>query len=289
MRKRIIKSLVADMLLVLGIIVCLTYLAYWQYQFLKNRLEVSAVQNEFSFPDTKRLFYDTNGLLDDIPDVSKDDTTLLSDLQALKVLSKVTPLSIDHKGLYEQNSDYIGWIQIPDTVVSYPVYQSTDNNDYLHHNAEHKYSFAGCIFMDCRNSSTDDFNVIFHGHNMRIGTMFHSLKNYKSVGYYNTHPFVIFYPKNGGTNIYRVYSFYSDNASSLKDISYKTTFRGLSDKEDFIKNTQKMSIIDTKQHIDTDTHILTLSTCTSRGDGRYVVQAYQVDNTFLSSYLQKGE
>ncbi len=284
-----IGSMAVNALLIMGIIGCFVYLAFWGYQYLKNVLEVSTVQNEFAITDTKTVLSDTKGLFDDVPDVSINDTGLLTDMQALKLLSKTNSLSIDHKGLLEQNSDYIGWVQIPDTEVNYPVYKSSDNNDYLHHNAKGEYSYAGCIFMDCGNESIDDFNVIFHGHNMRIGTMFHSLKSYTSVGYYNTHPFVIFYSKDGTRRIYRIYSFYSKSASALRDTAYKTSFNDEEERRSFIDTTMGMSSIKTNQAIDTDTHILTLSTCTSSGNGRFVVQAYQLDNKKLSQIYAESE
>ena len=278
--KGIVSSIIS-VLLVIGIIGCLIYLGYWGYQYLINKLEVSAVQGKFSVTDTQTLFTDRKRLFDNVADVSIDDDSLLTDMQALKLLSKTKVLTIDHKGLYEQNPDYIGWVQIPDTEISYPVYKSSDNNDYLHHNAQGQYSFAGCIFMDCGNESIDDFNVIFHGHNMRTGTMFHTLKKYTSIGYYNTHPFIIFYPKDGTRRIYRIYSFYSKSASSLKDVAYKTSFTDDKERQSFINATKNISSINTNQLVDINTRILTLSTCTSFGDGRFVVQGFEIDDTKL--------
>ena len=48
------------------------------------------------------------------------------------------------------NPDTIGWIQIPNTVVDYPVMQSAKDNPelYLRHGYDKKYTQYGCIFLD---------------------------------------------------------------------------------------------------------------------------------------------
>ena len=39
------------------------------------------------------------------------------------------PIKVDGYGLWSQNKDYIGWIYIPGTEISYPVVMSKDNKD----------------------------------------------------------------------------------------------------------------------------------------------------------------
>ena len=281
------RGKIIDICLILGIISCFIYLGYWGLQYAKNKFEVTTVQKKYSITDTKTIISPDKDIFEGVPDVSADDKELLTDMQAFKLLSRVNLLTIDHKSLLEQNPDYIGWIQIPDTEVSYPVYKSSDNNDYLHHNAEGEYSYAGCIFMDKDNENMDDYNVIFHGHNMRIGTMFHTLKNYTNVGYYNTHPFIIFYTKDGERKIYRIYSFYSENASKLENTAYKTLFSSTKEKTDFLNDSKDKSMVNTNQNVSESDNILTLSTCTSSGNGRFIVEGYEIDadkalNTLIS-------
>ncbi len=239
-----------NVILFISFFACICYEAYWGIQYMKSIVESEYIKNEYTFENTK----------------------------SQKLFSKWYILNVDHKALYKQNNDYIGWIQIPDTRLSYPVYKSSDNEDYLHHNAKGEYSYAGCIFMDCKNNSIDDFNIILYGHNMRVGTMFHILKKYTNIEYYNKHPVVIFYPRDGKERIYQIYSSYSKNISELKPSAYKLSFITSKDKSDFIKLSKAMSIIDTSQQIDTDTKILTLSTCTSSSGERLIVQAYLIDD-----------
>ena len=81
---------------------------------------------------------------------------------------------IDWAGLQAVNNQVVGWIQIPDTQVNYPVYQTTDNNHYLHTNAKGEWSIGGQIFMDYQNNPNGltDQQTILYGHHMRNGSMF---------------------------------------------------------------------------------------------------------------------
>ena len=57
---------------------------------------------------------------------------------------------IDWAGLQAVNNQVVGWIQIPDTQVNYPVYQTTDNDHYLHTNAKGEWSIGGQISWTTR-------------------------------------------------------------------------------------------------------------------------------------------
>lgn len=110
----------------------------------------------------------------------------------------------------EVNPDFIGWINIPGTVVSYPVVQKKSedinvntNNYYLYKTFKGEDNPAGCIFMDyrCRFDEVVDHrrivensgNVFIYGHNMNNRTMFGSLRDYVSNPYfYSEHPIVEF-------------------------------------------------------------------------------------------------
>lgn len=81
---------------------------------------------------------------------------------------------VDWEGLKAINPDVVGWIQIPGTVVNYPVYQADDNDYYLHHNADGATSFGGQVFLDCLSSAPGlvDAQSVLYGHHLRNGTMF---------------------------------------------------------------------------------------------------------------------
>ena len=86
----------------------------------------------------------------------------------------VTPPQVDWEALKAVNDEVVGWVQIPGTVVNFPVYQASDNEKYLHTNAEGEYSLGGQVFMDYENTAPGmvDGQTIIYGHHLRNGAMF---------------------------------------------------------------------------------------------------------------------
>ena len=67
----------------------------------------------------------------------------------------------------------VGWIVVPETGISYPIVQGSDNNRYLHHTFLGVRNNSGAIFIDFRNAADfSDPHTIVYGHNMRDGSMF---------------------------------------------------------------------------------------------------------------------
>lgn len=96
------------------------------------------------------------------------------------------------KELLKQNSDCIGWIYIPGTVINYPVMHTPANpQKYLRRDFYGNYSQSGVPFLDARCNLTDT-NLIIYGHNMRNGTMFSDVKNYANADFRNSHPIIEF-------------------------------------------------------------------------------------------------
>lgn len=94
--------------------------------------------------------------------------------------------------LFEQNSDCIGWVCIPDTVLDYPVMHTPEEPEkYLHLNFEGKYSYAGVPFLR-GDLQPGNSHIILFGHNMKNGTMFATIKKYRDRDYYTEHPVVEF-------------------------------------------------------------------------------------------------
>lgn len=86
------------------------------------------------------------------------------------------------------NPDWIGWLQIEDTSISYPVMQRNgDNEYYLHRDFDGNYSFYGTPFLDAR-CTPDCDNCIIYGHNINGGRMFGALHAYARANYYKEHP-----------------------------------------------------------------------------------------------------
>ena len=90
------------------------------------------------------------------------------------------------------NPDWIGWLKIKDSSISYPIMQKEgDGEYYLHRDFDGNYSFYGTPFLDER-CMPDSDNCIIYGHNINGRRMFGALHAYDSEEYYWKHPDIYF-------------------------------------------------------------------------------------------------
>lgn len=98
-----------------------------------------------------------------------------------------------YAAVYEQNSDFVGWISIEGTNIDYPVMQTIDNpNYYLKHSFEKQYSDYGVPYVqeNCALGISD--NIVIYGHHMNDGSMFSDLCKYESEDFYREHKTIRF-------------------------------------------------------------------------------------------------
>ncbi len=98
------------------------------------------------------IMQDYNKSVTEYEGISKD-MVKKPDTATPGAVEKSPYLEINYAGLKEKNSDFVCWLDIPGTNISYPVVQSTNNNEYLHKTFEGQYVYAGALFMDYRNNS----------------------------------------------------------------------------------------------------------------------------------------
>lgn len=80
--------------------------------------------------------------------------------------------------LYEMNSDFIGWLNIPNTNIDYPVMFTPGEPEYYLRRAFDKTSSqSGTPFIG-ENGNIDSDCLIIYGHNMKDDTMFGTLDKY---------------------------------------------------------------------------------------------------------------
>ena len=178
-------------------------------------------------------------------------------------------MDMDLEALRDVNEDVVGWIQIPDTTVNYPLLQWTDNDFYLTHTWQQHKNGAGSIFMDYQSAPDfSDFNTIIYGHNMHDGTMFSSLSSYAVSGYWEKHPH--FYIRtDAGVARYDIFAIQSAGTDS---IIYGLGIDTQQRKQQFLRFATDYSLFDTGIIPTTDDSIVTLSTCTGIGHAyRWVV------------------
>lgn len=156
--------------------------------------------------------------------------------------------SIDFEALKEINPDIVAWIRIPE-VFDYPVVQGEDNQYYLSHTFRKESNIAGSIFLDYRNSRdfTDRKNIIY-GHNMKDGSMFHVLRNFQDMDFYNKHREILLYLPDGSAQVYEIVEY--EEVKATGEV-YEMGNENIEEKE------------------------IILSTCSSRSDRRLIVRGIE--------------
>ncbi|MEY8337713.1 class B sortase [Lachnospiraceae bacterium 62-35] len=130
--------------------------------------------------------------LAEIVQTTEESTEELTEEQEPEEERYISP--IDFETLTSMNSDTIGWIQVPDTPIDYPIVQCEDNEKYLHTDFNGEPSIGGTIFLDFESSpDLKGKNNILYGHHMKNGSMFKALVAYKDEKYFQEHPYFTIY------------------------------------------------------------------------------------------------
>lgn len=205
--------------------------------------------------------------------------------------------------LYAENDEIAGWIEIKGTEVDYPVmYTPDDGQFYLYRTfqKEEDPTKEGCLFIDefCKVDPRDT-NLLIHGHNMKNGTMFHSLLNYKEEDYYKEHPVITYntlYEEeqyeiayvflsqvyNQDDDVFKFYKFY--NAANEEEYNY------------FTDNCKQLELYSTGVTPQFDDDLITLTTCEyTVENGRMVVVARKItedrpaQSEYAKEWLESGQ
>ena len=172
------------------------------------------------------------------------------------------------------NADTVGWIRIDGTVVNYPVVRSNKKDYYLRRDFYGKVLSGGSIYVDNRNSKklTENQNTVIYGHNMADGSMFASIHDFTSASvFYNAK---IEITTEEGVFIYTPFSVHE---SHQYDNYFETNFVSDEDFVNFCEQIAFLSIYETNFLPNSDTRIITLSTCMdneSATEQRFAVHAY---------------
>ncbi len=169
--------------------------------------------------------------------------------------------------------DMYGWIYMSDTQVDYPMMKDRDNAYYLYRNYKGEWTRSGSIFADCNlaNNFFANYNMVIYGHNMKDGSMFHSVAEWCNDAmietYVKTTQIELYTDE--GLYIYDILSYYVDNSNDYARIA----FTSASDYLNFLDTISRKSNTPTNREYTADTRICTLITCTngSDADSRYVV------------------
>lgn len=109
------------------------------------------------------------------------------------------------------NGDVVGYIEVSDFDISYPVLQGDTNKDYLRTNIYGEKDVAGCIFLDANYPDIYSPVKLIHGHHMANGTMFGKIPQMLEWETLDNAPH-IYYTDDLGTKEFQIFSVFSVNS-----------------------------------------------------------------------------
>lgn len=169
-------------------------------------------------------------------------------------------LSIDFGRLSSINKDTVGWIYFNSGYIHNPIVHTGDNEYYLTHSFYRQKNEAGTIFMDYRNKSFNDKNVVLFGHNTIDNSMFGSLKNILTSEYWNRANADIIYIYDTSNRLikYQIFSYYT----IINEEYYITTnFKNDAEFGTFVNTVKNRSLKKFNNSVTGSDRIITLSTC----------------------------
>lgn len=171
--------------------------------------------------------------------------------------------------LQNLNPDYIFWLYIPGTAVNYPVARNAEPGYYLTHTFQGTENPCGSLFVQEEVKDLNHGNTIIFGHNMKDGSMFADLKNYKNQNFYSSHQTIQIHYKGK----WQKCNIFSCQIREEEDLQcYQTDFSDPKEKQEFIHQMKVSSLYDIQFQPSENRPIITLSTCYGRSK-RMIVQA----------------
>ena len=189
----------------------------------------------------------------------------------------VVDSGIDLEACLAQNKDFVAWLSIPGTVISYPVVRSDDSAYYLSHLFNGKKSKLGCLFSlkssDYRKPSQ---NIAIYGHHLsHSDAMFSTLIDYKQEAYYAEHS-IITLDSIYGRRSYRIFAVLNMKVNDWDPAA--ASFGSGRAFLQFVNRAKRKALFNTGVEVRENDHILTLITCDRSyggASGRLIVMAVQ--------------
>lgn len=175
--------------------------------------------------------------------------------------------------LKKRNSAVVGYLEIPDTTISYPVMQTKNNPDfYLNHDIDKNYSFYGTPYLSAYCDLEKSDNLIIYGHNINGGKMFGALTQYRDESFYKKHKNIYFTTEKKSK--FEIFAVISVNKYSFPYWKFAMA-QDETDYDEFVNKVKQYSSYDTEITPKYGDKLITLSTCDNRrgNDYRFVVFA----------------
>ena len=183
-------------------------------------------------------------------DAPEDDTEVVPESEI--------PIEVDWDYLRSVNSNVVGWLYCPDTVINYPVVQTRDHEFYLTHGFDDSSNTAGTLFADMDSVlGISQSHYIIYGHNMKDDSMFGTVANYVDESYYLAHPTLYYLTP---TQCYRIDLFCARYVEADTE-NYTTYFSSTADYQAYLNNMSSSCFWLNTDVMNTDYQLFSLSTC----------------------------
>ena len=269
-RRTTFGDIMSTLLMLIALVVFI-FSGYTLYGFYKEYQKGSNEYDnlESSYASDEGESEDLDALEDEaaLQDISgREVANIIWDGKELTVPTMKNP--IDFSELQQVNEDIAGWLRIRALDISYPVVQGEDNDYYLHRTFEKEDNFAGCLFVNCDNDRYfTDQNTIIYGHNMKNGSMFGKLKQFREEETYNKSKyFWMFTP-----DLIFQYRIFSAMVVNKTGLAYQTFYSDEDFNEWINKAFEGSEVENSGIQVTSDDHVVTLSTCTGDDSTRFVV------------------
>ena len=186
-----------------------------------------------------------------------------------------------YQELHDQNSDMVGWLQIENSKINYPVMQTSQDNAnfYLYKDFDKKDSVRGSIYAAeiCDVFEPSD-NITLFGHNMKDGSMFAYLGNYYEKSAWENNP-LIFFDTLTESHVYKIFAVFKTSGTDNVGFAYHLMADAKDEAEfnQFVATCKELAFYDTGITPVYGDKLLCLSTCEYTIDnGRFVVAAVRI-------------
>lgn len=263
-------------------LVCAVELGVYFYQSMRYQASMDELRNSIG----GGISGDTNARIENQTQ-ENGDVMVFPDEEAYEVIAATKQENLgktwadQYATLVGKNSDCFGYIEIPDTVLSYPVmFTPEDYMYYLDKNIDKEKEKRGLPFMDEATKIGESQNYLVYGHNMNDTTAFGSLREYLDKSYYEEHKYIYFNTA-VSEGVYEIMAVVKTKIYNVEDQCFKYHKYGgvltQSEFETYVAEMTKESLYKTGVTAKWGDELLTLSTCNRYTEnGRLVIVAKRI-------------
>jgi len=176
--------------------------------------------------------------------------------------NKNDPYLIENLRKIYNNSEIVGYLEIPSTDFKRVITKGSNNEKYLSRNAYGEKDILGNPFLDYRVDINNNNKILIYGHNSKtLDAPFKYLENYYDYEFFKNHKYITITTTDKKIT-YQIFSVYVEP----KDWSYYTdiNFKSSSDWLNHLIKLKNKSMYDTGVEVSESDKVLILQTCSHK-------------------------